>query len=853
MKRLAVCLLGICLCAPAYAQWGKLFRWGKGASNSAVKGAELAARVQAQAAKSSFLSASQVRRMVATERFSAQLVPSILVSKEAPKLVRNEFLTLSARKNIRISAEESVSALSLLRRNLLARTGMLDNSSRSVSAPLDPSGQAATLALEALADAYGVGWYGSQQDGPSLVKLYQTLANSELEPVAFTAAARGLLALEDYKNLEFLLFCARRTQAYESFARFLEDGKYPVNVPVKPGEVLETSVSAYKEPMYGISVPGVSLFDFSAKATFQYMMTASRLRALRELAGVSVPQPSAKPAVPSLERALAGVETGIEPSSLALDATALPAGASAPAAEEPAVPTFGEMPRVNPITKRFPSGLQDEQQVIADWMEYYRNGYFRPRDQIEAIRGMSAKKANNLTEYLYYMPLEEAERVILDPIRQTGRLPDFMYNAKLMPGTRRLPAGYYKNKFNENIKRFVELAEEDGSIFLHNVELKELATALEDYTFAQGFSYANDPVMSAALRRNWRALVEEIGRPGFRADRSLVNELWRRPVNIGNGKTVSLSEYFTQTRRSAFFENGSMPEFFLNSPKWVALENERRNLAAAEYINRFGPQKRSLWERVQDFFILGNRNNYLTVEQFGNVMLEEYKKTFDPGVFAPATSLAEVDFSMPSSTEVRINNFDKVGGVCQMSFSDGGYAGPVRAGYDGTSTVHRFEPVNFERVNVVAFDFETMSPRVMTLASVPYVKDIKKPNVDQLRAGTMVGDGLDPTRDLLGVQQAEASLHKIPHLKATIYPRARLAGWETLPPFLDGGGLGAYLALFTPDFYPLKKINRWRWVNGKLTFVPEYFVRKEVPALAGAIHRDHLTFTGQIEDRVVKE
>ena len=377
-----------------------------------------------------------------------------------------------------------------------------------------------------------------------------------------------------------------------------------------------------------------------------------------------------------------------------------------------------------------------------------------------------------------------------------------------------------------------------------------MATALEDYTFEQGFSYANDPAMSAGLRRNWRALVEEIERPGFRADRTLVNELWRKPVEIGNGKTVSLAEYFTQTRRSAFFEEGSTPEFYLNSPKWVALENERRNLAAQEYINRFGGQKRSWWDRVQDFFVLGRRDRYLTLEEFGNVMVDEWSKSFSVSGGGQSSMLA-AEGSDPSSLTIKVNNFDKVGGVCQMSFSDGGYAGAVRPGYDGTSTVNRFTPVEFQNVPVVSFDMETRTPRVMTLATVPYVKDLKKPDLDQLRASTMVGDGLDATRDLLSVQRAEGVLHFIPHLKATIYPHARLAGQNNLPPFLDGGGLGAYLALFTPDFFPLKKVNRLRWVDGKLRIVPEYFVRKEVPALSGTIHRNHITFTEQIEDRAV--
>lgn len=840
MKRLAVGLLGLCLCVPAYAQWNKFLRAGKKLPKASKSGS-LALRVKRGLSHSVRLPAPEISRMVAAGKFSPRLVPSVLAAAEAPRLVRNEFVTLSFQPEITVSLEQADTALGLLRKNLLARADLLRTPVLEF-----PDAEVRARSLEAVADAYALGLVGALEDGPILLNLYKKLSFSPAEPLAFAAVSRALLATGNLPALQELLDLSSRTQAYEGFAQFAREHNVAVNLPEKRGEVLERNADTFKEEMKEISAPAVALFDFSPAAVQAYLTQTGRLRSGWNRAQQSSPVPAKGPeADVSLEK----VTLDVTPPSLAVGEPLLLTEQPAPAPVEDAA-TFEETPRVNILTKRFPSGLQDEQQLIADWMEYYRNGYFRPRDQIEAIRGMSAAKANNITEYFYYMSLEEAERVILDPIRQTGRLPDFMYDTKLIPGTRRLPSGYYKNKFNENIKRFVELAGEDGTIYSHNVELKEMATALEDYTFAQGFSYANDPAMSAGLRRNWRALVAEIQRPGLRADRSRVNELWRKPVALGGGKSVSLEEYFTQTRRSAFFENGSMPEFFLNSPKWVALENERRNLAAAEYMDRFDAQKRSWWDRVQDFFVLGRRSRYLTVDQFGEVMLEQYRKSFDPGAFSPVTVMGG-DFSAPSSTKIKINNFDKVGGVCQMSFSDGGYAGPVRAGYDGTSTVHRFVPVEFQNVPVVAFDFETMSPRVMTLASVPYVQDLKKPDLDQLRAGTMVGDGLDPTRDLLGVQQAEASLRFIPHLKATIYPRARLAGWNDLPAFLDGGGLGAYLALFTPDFFPLKKVNRWRWVNGKLTLVPEYFVRKEVPALAGAIHRDHLTFTGQIEDRAV--
>jgi len=45
----------------------------------------------------------------------------------------------------------------------------------------------------------------------------------------------------------------------------------------------------------------------------------------------------------------------------------------------------------------------------------------------------------------------------------------------------------------------------------------------------------------------------------------------------------------------------------------------------------------------------------------------------------------------------------------------------------------------------------------------------------------------------------------------------------------------------------LKKVNgQWQWV-------PTYFIRKEVLAHASFVHRDHLTFTEQVEDRIVKQ
>ena len=187
-----------------------------------------------------------------------------------------------------------------------------------------------------------------------------------------------------------------------------------------------------------------------------------------------------------------------------------------------------------------------------------------------------------------------------------------------------------------------------------------------------------------------------------------------------------------------------------------------------------------------------------------------------------------------------------------MSFTDGGYMGPVKAGYDGTSTVNRFEPVVFDNVRVVTFDIQTLQPRVVTLDKVSYVKDLKEPDIDRVRASSMVGDGLDASRDVLSVERAEKALRDIPHLRATIYPQSRVAHADKVP-YMKGGGLAAYLALFTPDFYPIKTIQLLQKVDGKWTWVPTHFIRKEVLTHAGFVHRDHLTFTQQVQDRIVTD
>lgn len=518
-----------------------------------------------------------------------------------------------------------------------------------------------------------------------------------------------------------------------------------------------------------------------------------------------------------------------------------------------------DMPRRHPIHKRYPSGLLDEEQLIADWLEYFKNGYFQPRDQVEAIEGMRPAKMNNIIEYLYPMSIEEAEQIILNPLRETGRLPDFMYDANLIPGTQRLPSGYYKNKFNKNVNTFVRLAEQDGSVFTYNVQLKDLISSMKDYNFKQGFTYQNCPELTNGLRKNWEVIMAEIRKPGVtNTNRQLVNEMWTQPVKLPNGTTVSLKEYFTQRRKTAFFEQ-AMPEFYLNSPKWVALENERRNLIAKSYP--FAPEQASKFNQLQKYWVLGDPDKYLTLEQFGQLMTASYQQMFGEQRQAALSQAAVsiVDDPMiglkaqtPTSTTIKVNNFDKLGGVCQMAFTDGGYMGRVQPGYDGTTSVDRFEPVVFDNVRVVTFDMETLRPRVVTLDKVSYVKDLKQPDIDRVRASSMVGDGLDASRDVLTVEKAEKALHNIPHLRATIYPNNRVKNADQVP-YMNGGGLAAYLALFTPDFYPIKTVRLLQRVNGEWKWVPTHFIRKEVLTHAGFVHRDHLTFTEQVQDRIVNK
>lgn len=540
---------------------------------------------------------------------------------------------------------------------------------------------------------------------------------------------------------------------------------------------------------------------------------------------------------------------------------------------KPRVPVLASVPKPNPVTKRFPSGMWDEEGIVNRWLEQYKSGYFHPRNQIEAITGMSAQKANNVTEYLYYMPIEEARETILNPLIRTGRLPDFMYDSRLITGTRRLPPGYYKHKFNKNVEKLLTLADEPGALYTNHFEVSDIIVGMRDYSFKQGFGIPNDPLMTSGLRKNWRAIVEEVEKKGVRGNAKKLNELWTSPVEtsipqkqfkpvdgkyiqVDGTRPVSLQDYFSQTRYTAFFKEGKRPDFYLNSEKWLSWENERRNLAAAEFMKGSGAARReTVLDRIQNRFVLGDRRNYLTLDEFGEVMTRPYRSNAE---FAKGRSLsnvladtgADLADSAPSSLKIRINNYEVTGGACQMAITDGGACRVPRPGYDGTSIIDRFNAVVDENVRTVVFDFKTLSPRVVTMKTVPHVKDLKPADLDLVRAGTMIGDRLDSTSDLLRVQKANEALRHIPDLRATIYPQSRLPG-EVLPEGLNGGGIGAYLTLFTRDFYPLKKVYRLRF-NGMIPKLDaQYYVRKEVSALAGAIHRDRLTFLEQVADRVV--
>jgi hypothetical protein len=294
-----------------------------------------------------------------------------------------------------------------------------------------------------------------------------------------------------------------------------------------------------------------------------------------------------------------------------------------------------------------------------------------------------------------------------------------------------------------------------------------------------------------------------------------------------------------------------MPEFYLNSPKWVSWENVRRDLIAAEILP---PEPDLLINKIKKALAGVDDKNYMTLEQFGKLMIEPYLKVYRDlrefdlreGAVSDSQSSSVIGEENVECVDeqIRQNNFDVVGGVCMSSFGDGGFMGNRDPNYDGTSLRNRYEPVVFDQVKVVVFNDVTLKPEIKVLDKVSYLKDLKKPDLYKEKASRMVGDGLDETRDLLSVQRASEAVLKIPSLRATIRPHSRISYAQDVP-YMVGGGLSGYLALFTPDFYPIKEVKLLREVNGKKEWVTEYFIRREVVALSGFIHRERLAFSSQ--------
>ena len=774
------------------------------------------------------LNLDEVHRQLATNEFTPLFLSSFLRYTRQPQysfLLHKHLLGLSLRGAYPSLADQPV-LQTQLRRDMQIQ---LDNLRKHrIPADLQQNIAQRSVAgdLVRLASSIsGIGLYGGAEDVATLRKVYLDWGKTPFEPLFLMWVSRSLITLGAKEDAHALMSGAPASLQKEHLEKYFTSG-----APTEGEKTLRADAQ-----MEGIT-PLIN--EINPNATFAFdssaLSTAYFVEWKKMISNIA--------AAADAEPALVPVKTGgVKPPELSR-----------------------QMRIYQRLNRRYgrayPSGLEDEERIIQDWLEYYKNGYFKPRNQIEVIEGMSAAKANNIMEYLYYMTMPDAEDLILKPLRETGRLPEFMYSAQLIAGTHRLPFGYYKNKFNENIARFVELAEEDGTIYTHNVELKDLITSMKDYTFKQGFMYRNSSELTQGLRKNWEELVRQIEELGVRADRRLVNKLWKKPVRLSDGTMVSLRDYFTQTRHSFASDRDVAPSFYLNSPKWVAWENERRDLRAKEKLLAVSPEDENLINRMQRKWVLKNPDDYLTLEQFADVMRASYMKSYGRTrrvqIFEQSSDLSPsvmgIRDEVPSSTTIKVNNFDKLGGVCQMSFTDGGYMGPVRAGYDGTSTVARFDPQVFDNVEVVVFDVKTLEPQVVTLDKVSYLKDLKSPDINKVRASTMVSDGLDLSRDLLTVEKEEQSLLNIPHLRATIYPRSRLSYADKIP-YMYGGGLAGYLALFTPDFYPIKKVRMLREIDGKKQWVTQYYVRKEVASLAGMIHRERLTFAPQVQDRVVKE
>ena len=746
----------------------------------------------------------EVEAQLASGTYSSTLISSLVAhvpTQKNDKLLYRDFFNLSLQGGRPVAADKKT-LLDLFEKN--AHTHLYQVTSEEFLAK--NKGLYGENLVKLAADIAGLGLYGSSEQASALRALYKEGENTKIQPLLLLWTTRSLLVLEGESNALAFVKAAPQSGVRERLLEFFfQDKNTPAPTELKPNKAFEN----LRPLVERISPQMVFEFDFSPTATAYFVTWRNHLD----------------------KSAVAGVT------------------------EHSRVGKWHT--KLNRMFHRaYPSGLLEEERLISDWLEYYNNGYFKPRNQIEVIEGMSPAKANNIMEYLYYMSMEEAEQIILSPLRQTGKLPAFMYTDELIKPTFRLPFAYYKNKFNQNIARFVELADKEGTIYTDNVELKDLVTSMKDYTFEQGFLYPNSAELTSGLKKNWNELVTHITQRGLRADRHVVNELWRRPVALPDGQQISLRDYFTQTRRSFASNRDVAPSFYLNSPKWVAWENERRNLKAKEWFPQEKGQQDSMAERLRKKIALGNPDDYLTLEQFGEVMRALYLSAYgkELGVEQPALSesplISGFRDEKPSSTTIKINNFDKSFGMCIAPMNEQ-YVGNVKSGYDGTSTVARFEPVVFDNVPVVLFDPKTLEVSVQTLDKVSYLKDLKQPDIDKVRASTMVSDGLDFSRDLLTVERAEQALPKVSTLRATIYPQSRLSYADKIP-YMTGGGLAGYLALFTKDFYPIKTVKRLKKVDGKYVWVPEYYVRKEVAALAGMIARERLAFTTQVADRIVK-
>ena len=716
--------------------------------------------------------------------------------------------------------------------------------------------------IDVVNDIVGLGIYGDLKDAETLYNLYKEVADSDLGTLLLVPVTRSMIVMGKPERARTLVLNSPASPARNQIFAFWQEHEVVPATEFHLDNTLTTLEPLLKE----VSPEQIAVFDFSPQATAFWIQRSSDVRNSVKDA-LSLPQTPWADASATQMQGAAGTEVPqaervkIEPISAHIVQPDIRLQVTSPAQSGLRMPTATAAGatvstpkpkgKAHLIRKGYPSGLTNEHELIVRWASDFRNGYFKPRNQIETIEGMSAEKANNVVEYLYYMDLPTGEKIIIQPILEEGRLPDFMYDNKLIPNTQRLPSMYYKNKFNDNVKRLIALADTPGSLYADYAELKDLFLSMKDYTFEQGFGFTNSEELSAALRKRWDIMVEEVTARDTPANPAVINRLWREPATLADGTKISLRDYFTQTRATAFFPNGTMPEFYLNSPKWVSWENVRRDLVANEIL----PPEPDLWINNVKKRLAGiDSSKYMTLEQFGALMIEPYLKVYrdlrefdvrDGAVSTEQpTAVAEEDNVPCVDEQIRQNNFDVIGGVCMSSFGDGGYLGNRDPNYDGTSLRARYEAKVFDNVKVVLFNDQTLKPEIKVIEQVSYLKDLKKPDLYMEKASRMVGDGLDESRDLLSVQSASAAILNIPSLRATIHPHSRISYAEKVP-YMFGGGLAGYLALFTPDFYPIKEVKLLREVDGKKQWVTEYFIRREVVALASFVHRERLTFSSQ--------